>query len=125
MSLPFPYSGPTAAISAGQSLSASFAVGPGELVGIIVPSGWTAANLTFQCSVDNVNFFELYDQFGAEITVTVPVLTGCMLAWDPSVKVGGYLKIRSGTVGSPVNQVSAANLTALIRKLMYSGYMGV
>lgn len=122
--MPFPFSVPAVLIANGTSLSAVLEVGPGELVGIIVPNGWTAAGLSFQGSVDGTNFFNLYDNFGAEITVAVPVTTGCLLAWDPSVKCTVYLKIRSGTLGTPVNQGADRTLTAVIRKLPYSLQMG-
>lgn len=122
--MPHPFSIPAVLIANGTSLSALIEIGAGELVGIIVPNGWTAANLSFQGSVDGTNFFNLYDNFGAEIGVTVPVLTGCFLAWDPSVKAPIYLKIRSGTLGTPVNQGADRTLTAVIRKITHALSMG-
>jgi len=86
---------------------------------IIVPTGWTAANLTFQVSEDGVTFYELYNDTGTAISVTVPVTTGCALNLQHTTWGMGfnYIKIRSGTAGSPVNQSSQANLTVIRRPL--------
>lgn len=122
--MPHPFSIPAVLIANGASLSAAFEVGAGELVGIIVPSGWTAANLSFQASVDGTTFFNLYDNEGAEITAVVPVTTGCFLAWAPNVKAPIYLKIRSGTLGTPLNQGADRTLIAVIRKITHALSMG-
>jgi hypothetical protein len=73
---------------------------------IEMPAAWDAANLTFQTSGDGVNYFNVYDEFGAEVTVTAAVSRRIRL--DP-VQWSGiqYVKVRSGTSGTPVNQTAA------------------
>lgn len=108
----------TATIAAGQSLSAEVALGEKTLVGIVVPSGWTAANLTFQGTPDDLNFYELYNYAGSELTVMVPVTTGCLIAVDPAQWRGiTGIKVRSGTSASPVDQASQAQLTLITRTI--------
>ena len=101
-----------AAIAAGTSLSSAVYVGAAKLVSIGLDANWlTATTITFQGSYDGVNFFEIYDGAGNEVSYTVaasqviPIpggFEGCL-----------YLKIRSGPSGSPVNQTNATNLTCL------------
>lgn len=101
------------AIGAGQSLSGEIDLGAAKLTAIFVPSGWTAANLTLQASPDGgVTWGNLYTDAGAEVTFVAAA--GQMIAIDPTRLRGiNCLKLRSGTSGTPVNQVSAANLTLI------------
>lgn len=106
----------TAAIAAGQSLSGVVGLTEHTLHGILIPSVWTAANLTFQVSVDGVNFAEMYDDAGNEITVQAAA--GQYLALDPARwRAINCLKVRSGTSGSPVNQVAAAAIVLQTRPI--------
>jgi hypothetical protein len=104
-----------AAIASGQSLSSQIDIGPGELVGILIPSGWTAANLTFQASPDGgTTWGNLFTYLGAEITFFA--VAGQFLAVDPiQALLRGVrsLKLRSGTSGAPVVQGSAVTLTLI------------
>ena len=81
-----------------------------SLVGIQMPSAWTAANLTFQGSMDDgVTFANLYDDTGAERTVTAAVDRAITL--DPAKFMGlTHLKVRSGTGAAAVNQGAARTL---------------
>jgi hypothetical protein len=128
MSLTYPYSGPKVAIASGASLSASFAVGAGSLVALEIPAGWTPAVVTFQASVDNVTFFELYDDAGNEIKLTVAsgshvAIGEGTLAKAEHFRGAPYLKLRSGTAVLPVEQINAMSITAVILKTM--GRLGV
>ena len=58
-----------AIIAASGSLSAACELS-GLIVGVIVPSTWSAAALTFQASNDGLTFYDVYDKTGAEYTVT-------------------------------------------------------
>jgi hypothetical protein len=49
----------TVTINAGQSLSSSVDAGGQTAVGIVVPSNWTPAAVTFQASLDGTNFVDL------------------------------------------------------------------
>lgn len=91
-------------ILSGASLSA-----PVELRGctpgaIEMPATWTTANLTFQAaSGDLVTFKDMYDEFGTEVNVAAAASRYIRLTpsdwWTPR-----WLKVRSGTSGSAVNQ---------------------
>lgn len=107
-----------AAIAAEASLSPEVDIGGYTLVGIIVPQAWTSAPITFQGSPDGgTTWGELTDITGVPIEVTS--LTGgtvYFVALDPARFRGlRSLKIRSGTVGAPVAQVSAVTLMLLTR----------
>jgi hypothetical protein len=99
-------------IAAGQSVSPQVDIGPGKLVGIYFPAGWTAAAPTFQVSPDGgATWYEHYSYTGSETVFGSGGSTALYLAVDPTLWNGVVsLKVRSGTPGAPVNQVSAANL---------------
>ena len=101
-------------ITNGTALSASVGIGINSaVVGIIMPAAWTAANLTFQASVDDATFNNLYDAAGTEFTVTAAVSR--FIALDPSKTDSiSRLKVRSGTAGTPVNQVGADRTITLV-----------
>jgi hypothetical protein len=105
-----------AVIPAGSALSAAVGLGAARLHGILIPTPWTAANLTFQVSVDGVNFEEMYDDAGNAITVTAAASRYCAL--DPTRwRAVASLIVRSGTLGSPVNQVAQATIGLITRPI--------
>lgn len=105
-----------AAIASGGSLSEAIDLAGCSMTAIIVPNGWTAANLTFQVSADDQTFYNLYTSTGAEYSVTVPVTTGCAITLNPlDFECFRFLKVRSGTAGVPVNQGAAQNLTIIAK----------
>lgn len=77
------------------------------LVGLQMPSAWTAALITFDVSMDGgITFSPLYDALGAERSLNVVALRSISL--DPTNFMGcTHLKIRSGTAATPVNQGAA------------------
>lgn len=80
------------------------------LVGIAMPATWTAANLTFQVSDDfGATFNNLYDKDGIEVTVVASASRYIILV--PGSFAGiNYLKVRSGTAGTPVAQGGARTI---------------
>jgi len=97
-----------ATIAAGQSLSGAVVLGALTLHGILIPSGWIAASLTFQMSPDGVSFYEMDSVSG---NLVYPVTAGHYLALDPTLwRAVNILKVRSGTSGSPVVQTGGAVL---------------
>ena len=91
-------------IGNGTSLSAAVALGNYLLAGISIPASgsWTAANLTFQASVDGgVTYFDLWKD-GSEYVVTVtPVTNGSFLILSPAdFAAFTHIKVRSGTAAS-------------------------
>lgn len=106
----------SAAIASGQSLSAAVVVNGDALVEIQMPATWTTANLTFQTSPDGTTFQDLYDEEGTEVTVTA--------AASRNIKLNGaewanieWLKVRSGTTGTAVNQGGARTIGLSIRTI--------
>jgi hypothetical protein len=101
-----------ATIANGAALSSVIDVTSLQLVGIIIPASWTTANLTFSGSPDNVTFSDVYDDGGTELKATVIAGAYVALRNDFQCALSGlrYLKIRSGTTGTPVNQGGARTL---------------
>ena len=100
-----------ATIAASGNLSSQVDIGPGRLVGLIVPGGWTAANVTLQASADGgVTWGNLFTYLGSEFTIVA--VAGQFMAIDPTMLKGVVsVKVRSGTSGSPVTQTSQVNVT--------------
>lgn len=74
-----------------------------------MPASWTTANLTFQVSEDGTTFYDLYNDAGTEYTVTAAANRVLRLTLADWLAVR-YMKIRSGTTGSAVNQAAARTL---------------
>jgi hypothetical protein len=109
-----PFASFAAAVANGQSLSGAVDLGNYRLFGIQMdPTAWTAAALTFMVSVDGVNYFDLYDDTGTEQNWTVSAQKFVQVS-QPAKWLGiRYVKVRSGTSGSPVNQGGARSLTLI------------
>jgi hypothetical protein len=108
----------TAQIAAGQSLSAEADIGNKVLVGLVLPATWSTASLSFQASVDGgVTWNEIMTVAGAAFAIgSVTGGTARDIAIDPTTLRGVQaLKIRSGTVGAPVNQANTVTLTLITR----------
>lgn len=95
----------TATVSDGESLSEAVYCEGLRLAAIVVPSGWNAADITFQGSVDGTNWYDLHEPSGdTEVTVQAGASRYIVVA-DPAAYEGLMrLKVRSGTSGTPVNQ---------------------
>ena len=107
----------TATISSGQSLSASIDLKDQPIVAIQMPASWTAANLTFQGSNDGTTFVDVFNSYGDEFGVTASanryiVLSPFEFQW------ARYIKIRSGTTGTPVNQGADRTLVIITRRVL-------
>lgn len=74
---------------------------PGKLTAIQMPATWSAANLTFQGSPDGITYTDIKDSLGNEVVV---VATAAELITIDRLESQTYIKIRSGTSGTPVNQ---------------------
>ena len=108
-----------AQIAAGQSLSAQVNIGNKSLVGIVVPTNWTTAGISLQASPDGgTTWFEVTTVAGTPYAIGS--VTGGTLAYyvaiDPTTLRGALaLKIRSGTLASPVPQTNTVTLTLVTR----------
>lgn len=107
-------------IANGESLSGAADLGSARLSAIAMPSSWTTADLTFQASADGTTYYDLYVSdnagndaeyligAGASRVISVPVADFASLR---------YLKVRSGTTGSPVGQGGARTLSLILAVL--------
>jgi hypothetical protein len=91
-------------IASGEALSAARHINNRIPCGIFMSAGWTAAVITLQTSLDNSTFYNIHEFDGSELTLTVAA--GLYVPLDTSrlLGIGRYLRIRSGTAGTPVNQ---------------------
>jgi hypothetical protein len=103
----------TATIANGASLSDAVAVAAGKTVrGVIIPSAWTAAQLSFDVSHDDgVTYTSLRDPAGNEHVNAVSVSTFIPF---PTVVGVTHIKIRSGILGTVVAQGAQRLLTVLV-----------
>ena len=103
----------TATIENGGSLSGAVDLGGRKLVAIVMPAAWDAAGLTFQASPDGVTYFNVYDG-ATERGLTVAASYYSALAIGDWVGFR-FIKIRSGTAASAVNQTAARTLTLVVQ----------
>ncbi len=110
-----------ATFAAGASLSGPVPLGALTLVGISMPSVWTAAGLTFQVSPDGgTTWQELYDGSGNEVTIVAAAGQFVTPLADPSYIWRGInmVRVRSGTLAAPVNQAASAVINLVTRSEM-------
>jgi len=113
-----------AAIAAGATgLSGIVDLADEAPCGIIMPSAWLTAAITFQVSVDEgLTFQNLYDSGGGEVTISSGnVAVSRCIAFtallSDAFRGTRHVKIRSGTAVTPVNQTATRNLTIQLRQL--------
>lgn len=104
----------TATIANGGSLSGAINLGYQRLVALVMPAAWTAAGITFQASPDGVTYTDVYDATGAEYSVTVGASHTVIIPVADLIGMR-FLKIRSGTSGTPVNQGAARAITVVMQ----------
>lgn len=104
-------------IANGQSLSGEVDLGGYPIVAIEMPAAWTVANLTFQgSSASGGTFKDVYDDGGVEALVVAAA--GRIIGVDAIAGVLAalrYIKVRSGTSGTPVNQGAARTLNLIVK----------
>ena len=100
-----PNIGTVATIANGASLSGALDLGSMRLAGVLMPAAWTAAGLTFQASYDNVTYFNVFGDAAEYAVASAAASVNNFVAVDrtkfASVR---FIKVRSGTSGTPVNQ---------------------
>lgn len=107
---------PTVTIPANDAiaLSAGVDVSTRTPVAMVLPSGWTAATITFQASFNGATFSNMYESDGTELSSTVAASQHVVL--DP-VNFAGvkWLKLRSGTLATPVEQTDDRAIEVITR----------
>lgn len=102
-------------IANGASLSEEISTGDLLVCGIVMPSAWTAASITLQAArVKGGTLNDVYDKNGTEVAITTAA--GRHVVLDPTLLAGcQFLKLRSGTAATPVNQGAARTLYLVCR----------
>jgi hypothetical protein len=107
-----------AAIAAGANLTPALKLEGFGVVRIALPASWDTANLTFQVSdEENGTFTDLYDSDGNEVVVIASANRNIVL---PARIFGTgffFIKVRSGTSATAVNQSVARTLKMIVRPL--------
>lgn len=99
----------------------------GMLVAMLFPAAWTAASCGVQGSLDNITFIDIQDSSGNDVRTPYTALNtnGGWISLTNSAPPGSttmgpvgapYLKLRSGSVISPVNQAANRTVTLLFYK---------
>lgn len=102
-----------------NTLSSEVDLGIGFLlVAIGMPAAWTTATLTFSvASASAGTFNNLYDDAGSEVEFAAAASRHIMIA-NPATFYGArYMKIRSGTSGTPVTQASSRTVVFFTRPI--------
>lgn len=100
----------TATISAGQSISNVIDCADDFVVGIIMPTAWTNAPVSFSLSLEGDNFYDLHNFRGSSSSPTELVFNvkpNAIVAVHPdTMSMARYLRVRSGISDEPVPQAS-------------------
>lgn len=109
----------TATIASGESVTAAIDLGNTSLVGFVAPAAWTTAALNIGVSVDGTNWATAaLDSFGSAVSSWSSVTAGAAYSVDPAAMLPWrYIRFRSGTQASPVNQSAARTFTVITRPL--------
>ena len=107
-----------AIIYSGTALTGSIDTKDQPVMAIRIPASWTTANLTFQGSQDATNFFDVYNIYGDEYTVVVGGASRYIVLSPLEFQWARYIKIRSGTTGTPVNQGADRSLLIITRRVL-------
>jgi hypothetical protein len=100
-------------IGSGQALSGEADLEGRVLVGVVIPAAWSAANLTFQgAAAPGGTFQDVYDDAGTEYVVTAAASRHIAVQVLEALQ---YVKVRSGTAGTPVNQVAERTVTLITK----------
>lgn len=103
----------TATIANAASLSDAIHLAGGRLVGLQMPAAWTAAGITLQASFDGTTYADVYTSTGTEFSITTDASRFVLL--DPTTLIGAQrIKLRSGTAGTPVNQLAERLIRVIV-----------
>lgn len=106
-------------IANGTSVSGVLDLDKTSIVGFIAPAAWTTAALNIEVSVDNSAWeTTVLDQYGAAVSSWSAVVAGAAYSVDVvSMMAWRYIRLRSGTSGSPVVQGADRVFTLITRPL--------
>lgn len=102
-------------IANGASLSSPITLDRRPILSVLIPAGWDDADMTFQVSMDGITYYELVDEDGAAVTLAVAASKMVRLTNLDQWAGYNYLKMRSGTSGTPVTQSGAVTIYLTVR----------
>ena len=107
----------TATILSGASTTEEIDLEGHQLAAIQMPSAWTAAGISYLAATESGGTFQAVYNNGIEVTATVAAST-CAVAADNALCLAPlrFIKIRSGTAGTPVNQTADRTLTLILKR---------
>jgi hypothetical protein len=100
-------------IAAGAALSDIADIRAGNVTMLLSPTGWDAANTTFQISSDGATFLDLHDADGHEVHVAMGA-GRAMLVPPALLEPANYVRIRSGPAVHPVPQQADRAFTLVL-----------
>lgn len=109
-----------ATIPNGASASEGFNTQGRAIVGLVMPAGWTAADLAYSSSLDGATFQQVYDNGGnpektkvaASQNIAIPQSDALFF---PNVKL---LSVSTADDTTPVNQGAARVITVLLKRFL-------
>lgn len=111
-----------ATIPNGAAVSNPIALGGTKITAILLPAAWTAADLSFEASVDGAAWAAVWDDANAEVLIaaaTVAARLGQWLVPTPGImqELAGlhFVRLRSGNTAANVNQAAARSFTILTK----------
>lgn len=105
-------------IKNGSSISSVIDLTSTSLLGFIMPSDWTTAALSIGVSNDGVTFYPAYDAYGSQTGyIASPVLSAAYAVDLSALLPWRYVRLRSGTQASPVNQLADRTFAIITRGL--------
>ena len=105
----------TATIAASGNLSGAVRLPNGhELAAIIMPAAWTAGGITFQAGPTAAAVADVFAADGNEYALVV-VATNYVPIPPGTIHGALFIKVRSGTTGTPVAQAAERTITLITR----------
>jgi len=102
-------------IANGASLSSPITLDRRPILSVLIPAGWDDADMTFQVSMDGITYYELVDEDGAAVTLDVAASKMVRLTNLDQWAGYNYMKLRSGTADTAVNQTGAVTIFLTVR----------
>lgn len=111
-------------IASGTALSAEVDLRQWRLIGVLIPPVWTAADVTFQAAPEVGGVSGTYGEValdpGSGVGTALQLdgaASGVSALNAPAIVGGAFFKVRSGTVGIPVNQAADRVITIYVLPL--------
>jgi hypothetical protein len=105
-------------IQSGTSISSAAILGDElSLIGFYMPSAWSTAAVQASVSKDGVTYVPLQSSPGTVWSVNSPSNYYCYYLDNAVFEPWSFVKMRSGTSGTPVNQSQTVTLTLVAKAL--------